>query len=290
MKMKSRFFASIAFSVCAVASQAQTYFTINEPGAHNSFIQVADFGLSRFHPEEELTDSNFRTYRPGRPVFGNITFKCKLDNEPEMDRWFKKVLDGKVDRKSISVIFHNDQGQEAQRYNFFECWPTRIMLPGCDTSSTTPAGMEVSFATTHFERGDRPTEPQVSQQKTWLPANFRLKIDGLDQPCTRVNKIEAIVIKQLAQIGGDLDGDGEPDYTTSDLVFSLPNADASGFLDWFDNGGARNGSLSYLDTDGSSLKTVRIRITCGEIAVDTAKGKTTVHCPVMKLTWSPQSN
>ena len=34
-------------------------------------------------------------------------------------------MDGKVGRKSLSIIFHNDAREEAGRYNFFEAGPCR---------------------------------------------------------------------------------------------------------------------------------------------------------------------
>ncbi len=33
-------------------------------------------------------------------------------------------------------------------------------------------------------------------QKTWLPSNFRIKIDGFDEPCQKVNKIESTVVRE----------------------------------------------------------------------------------------------
>jgi hypothetical protein len=43
--------------------------------------------------------------------------------------WANTVSTSKVDRRSISVIFHNDAGEEVSRLNFFECWPRSITTP-----------------------------------------------------------------------------------------------------------------------------------------------------------------
>ncbi|MDB6034581.1 MAG: wapA, partial [Verrucomicrobiales bacterium] len=56
-------------------------------------------------------------------------------NTAEWYKWRKAVLDGKVDRKSMSVIFHNDAGEEASRYNFFEAWPCRWKAPELNSHS-----------------------------------------------------------------------------------------------------------------------------------------------------------
>jgi hypothetical protein len=47
-----------------------------------------------------------------------------------MARWFKTVLDGKVERKSISIIFHNDAGEEAGRVTLVDAEPTHYSADG----------------------------------------------------------------------------------------------------------------------------------------------------------------
>ena len=44
-------------------------------------------------------------------------------NTDELWMWRKAVIDGKVERKSGSVILCADDGSEIMRYNFFEAWP-----------------------------------------------------------------------------------------------------------------------------------------------------------------------
>ena len=93
--------------------------------------------------------------------------------------------------------------------------------------------------------------PRSKVQKQWLPANFRLKIDGLDEPCKRVNKIEALTVKQ--KVVEDQGGAGE--YEVPDLVITLPESVAKPFYDWHEDfvikgnnssEGEKNGKLEYL--------------------------------------------
>ena len=39
------------------------------------------------------------------------------------------VADGKTDRRSISIIFHDDAGNETGRMNFYHCWPVKHTMP-----------------------------------------------------------------------------------------------------------------------------------------------------------------
>ena len=66
--------------------------------------------------------------RPGHPKPGKMTVTKDWSNTSEWYKWRKAVLDGKVDRRSISVIFHNDAGEEAGRVNSYDCFPTHYLV------------------------------------------------------------------------------------------------------------------------------------------------------------------
>src|SRR5205085_9115636 len=97
-------------------------------------------------------------------------------------------------------------------------------FPALDAASKDAAKMTIKIDTGHGQevhpkdggmvQGGQP----LSKQKMWLPSNFRLRIDGLEEPCTRVNKVEAIVVRQ----GG----------STPNLVITLPESHAALFHKW----------------------------------------------------------
>ena len=63
--------------------------------------------------------------RPGRTRYSNIVLKRGFVNTEELWAWYKTVIDGKIERKSGSIILVGDDGSEITRYNFFEAWPCR---------------------------------------------------------------------------------------------------------------------------------------------------------------------
>ena len=63
--------------------------------------------------------------RPGRTKYSNIVLKRGYVNNDELWKWRKQVIEGKVERKSGSIILLDDAGQEVMRYNFFEAWPCK---------------------------------------------------------------------------------------------------------------------------------------------------------------------
>lgn len=85
-------------------------------------------------------------YRPGRPVFGNITLRGDLGatGSPVLAEWLKKAQGGTVDRKSGSIIYLDREGNEVLRYNFFEAWPVK--------HSATQIVEELEFAVERVER------------------------------------------------------------------------------------------------------------------------------------------
>jgi phage tail-like protein len=82
-----------------------------------------------------------------RPGNHQSQFRIKKDwsNTSEFFAWRKAVLDGKVDRRSISVVFHNDAGEEAGRYNFYNCWPSKWVGPSLNARSSCCGTERVTF-------------------------------------------------------------------------------------------------------------------------------------------------
>ena len=74
--------------------------------------------------------------RPGNHKPGKITITKDWSNTLEWYNWRKKVLDGKTDRRSISIIFHDDAGAEVGRMNFYNTWPIKHVLPSFNAKNS----------------------------------------------------------------------------------------------------------------------------------------------------------
>lgn len=90
--------------------------------------------------------------RPGRTKFSNITLKRGYVNSDELWQWRKKVVEGKVERKSGSVILCGDDGEEIMRYNFFEAWPCKWKGFSLDGKGTDVNVEEIELAVEKIER------------------------------------------------------------------------------------------------------------------------------------------
>ena len=184
--------------------------------------------------------------------------------------WIKASFDNKFERKSGSIIYLNDNGRERSRLTFTNALITEVGFPALDASSKDAAKMTLKLVPEVTRRSTKsagqPVRIDAGKQKQWLPANFRFSLDGLEQTTARVNKIEAIVVKQKVvenPVGEMRDYEKEPAHLEiPNLQVSLADLDADGMLDWADSfivqglngqGEEKAGSLDYLDTDGNSL-------------------------------------
>lgn len=81
--------------------------------------------------------------------------KLTVDSGSEADKvmraWRRAVLDGKVDRKSVSLIFHNDAGEEDARVTLFEAWPSKWEGPELNARNSAHATEAIEIAWERFE-------------------------------------------------------------------------------------------------------------------------------------------
>ena len=103
----------------------------------------------------DFTDGNdmLTRKRPGRARFANIVLRRGVINNTELWDWFKAVLEGKVERKSGSIILCDDSAQEVFRYNFFEGWPCRWKSLELDAGAPGALVEEIEIAVEKIERG-----------------------------------------------------------------------------------------------------------------------------------------
>jgi len=108
-------------------------------------------GLEHEHEVIEFGDGDNITtqFRPGRPKPGSVKITRDFSATKEFWTWRKSVLDGKVDRKSVSIVLLNDAGEEAMRYNLYECWAKKYHGPSLNSRNSAHAteAIEIVFET-----------------------------------------------------------------------------------------------------------------------------------------------
>jgi len=197
--------------------------------------------------------------------YEDISISCGTGMSKAFYEWVKASFDHNYGRKGGAIITADYNYKEHARLTWFNGLISEIGFPALDASSKDAAKMTIKVTPEYTRQSTTTGGPSVSgkyandpkMQKKWLPANFRLKIDGTD--CTRVNKIEAIVVKQkiINNAVGELrDYEMEPAHLEiPNLVVTLAESHSKEFYDWHEdfvikgNNGddkERGGSLEYL--------------------------------------------
>jgi len=221
---------------------------------------------------EPLTQDHIIHKHIGGVKYEDISISCGTGMSKQLYNWVKDSFDMKFARKSGELQAADFSRTVRSTLSFSNALIAEIGMPALDAASKDAAKMSIKFSpeTTRYQLGGGRFAGNPKVQKQWLPANFRLKIDGLDT--TRVNKIDAISIKQVnlvADPGTGVPGAIEPAHLEfPNLSFTLSESTAKSWYDWHEdfvikgNNGQkqeRQGQLVYLAVDGTALFTLDLQ-------------------------------
>ena len=202
--------------------------------------------------------------------FEDFIVECGVGMSKALYTWMKDSLDRKYTRKNGAIVAANYDYKEISRTTFNNALISEIGFPALDASSKDAAKMTIKIAPeytrmTTASAGTLVKTPiSTKSQKRWLPANFRIKIDGLDAACSRVNKVEAITIKQkmaAESTGVQRERQRESGYLEiPNLVITLPESHAADLYRWHEdfvikgnNTQEKGGTLEYLTPDMATV-------------------------------------
>jgi hypothetical protein len=190
---------------------------------------------------------------------------------PSIYDWIKASFDRRFIAKNGSIVTCDFNGQAQHQQNWYNSIISEIGFPPCDVTSRAPGSLMLKFTPEgiSWTKSSGAPLPGAStapaKNQLWLSDSFRLRITGLD--CSGVTKIEAITYKSAANISAISAGTAR-NVTSGvmqvpSLAVTLPEAQAAGFVQWFQasvvQGNAasdpgRPGLLEYLATGtGGSL-------------------------------------
>ena len=92
--------------------------------------------------------------KPGRTTYSNIVQERGYTATDDLWQWRKNIEDGKIDRRSGSIIILDQDGQsEVARYNFYEGWPCKWNVPDMNSDASSMAIEKLEIAIEKVERG-----------------------------------------------------------------------------------------------------------------------------------------
>jgi phage tail-like protein len=203
--------------------------------------------------------------------YDDITLSCGTAMSKAFYEWLQASVDHQAKRITSGAIIAADYNfKETGRLNFFNALITEVGFPALDAASKDAASMSLKFAvetTRQLTATGSPIKGDLGtgQQKKWTPANFRLAVDGLEDACKWVNKVEALTVKQKVvdnPLGEFRDFQKEPAHIEfPNLVITVAESHADKFYQWHedfvikgncDQTKEKGGSLTYLASDSKT--------------------------------------
>jgi phage tail-like protein len=122
----------------------------NDPyGQFNFLVEIDGVVKGGFSEASGLTtDTNMIEYRegaeqqgttrklPGLMKYNNIVLKRGWTKDKSLWDWRKKVIDGKTQRNSGSIVLLDEARNEALRWNFREGWPSKWEGPALNAKTS----------------------------------------------------------------------------------------------------------------------------------------------------------
>lgn len=66
---------------------------------------------------------------PGLTKYGNITLKWGTTDSVELYEWLQECVEGTIERKTITIIALDEEGNDVATWQVIEAWPTRYTAP-----------------------------------------------------------------------------------------------------------------------------------------------------------------
>jgi hypothetical protein len=176
--------------------------------------------------------------RIGRPKYDDIKFQVGMSMSQGIYDWMKGFFSGDVQRHSGSMIAADFNLCEKARRNFDHAMITEIAFPKLDGGDKGSCYMNVTLCaeTVTYQEGknEKLKENLKQAQKSWSPCNFSFSIDGFEDACRRVTKVDGFSIKQKpidyahGNLRAGLKMAGRVEIPN--ISFYLPEADAQPFI------------------------------------------------------------
>lgn len=90
--------------------------------------------------------------RPGEVKYGDLTLKRGYNVSRVLAEWVENIAKGMQDRRSISIIQHNEEAGETMRWNCYQCWPKTWKHTPLAGTKNEVSVEEITIVTEYFER------------------------------------------------------------------------------------------------------------------------------------------
>ena len=211
----------------------------------------------------------------GKPKFEDIKLQIGMAMSEPFYVWIAEFFQGNALRKNGAILAADFYYKERARREFSNAMISELTFPKLDGADKNACFMQIGLAVEGilFKPGDGNViamNKGWQSQKLWTACNFSFKIDGFEDSCRRVTKVDSFTVKMnvLEYHGG---GHRAPIKTPSpidfpNLTFYVPEADAQKFYnhvhkriiaDKAEQPGRLTGQIETYDNEGGALFTLQ---------------------------------
>jgi hypothetical protein len=249
-------------------------FMMTLDGKNVGFVKSVDGGAITAEVIQEPSGPGyFAKKHIGQPKYEEFAVQMGFSMTKPVYEWIASSWTMKSERKNGSFIAADFKLQAESERQFLNALITETTIPAMDGSSKEPAYLTIKFApeTIRVEKASGKIAGDLSkvEQKMFLPASFKLQIDGLD--CTKVSKIDSFTVKRAAvsdDIGNARDYAKEPGKLVfPNIKVTLAESAAQSWIDWHesfvvkgnnDENAEKNGTLTLFSAN-QQMVLARIR-------------------------------
>jgi len=118
-----------------------------------SFLEVEGLNVTIDVIEyREGSDPTAAMLIPGLPHYGPLVLRNGLRANSELLGWLEKIVEGDVDRRNLSIVILDAEGNEVARYNVWNAWPSSWRLGKLDSLGVGPIIEELVIQYEGFKR------------------------------------------------------------------------------------------------------------------------------------------
>jgi phage tail-like protein len=134
-------------------------------GAFNFLVEIEGVDVAGFTEVSGLeSETDIIEYRtgdehgtvrkmPGLSKYQNVTLKRGFTDSAALWEWRKTVIDGQLERKSVSIVLLDHRREEVARWNLFEAWPSRWVGPEFNAKTNEVAIESIEICHERIELG-----------------------------------------------------------------------------------------------------------------------------------------
>ena len=193
--------------------------------------------------------ANYDRWRQlGKPKFEDIKIQTGMSMSEAFYSWISNFFTGVPDRKNGAIVAADFNYNERARREFKEAMIKELTFPKLDGQDKNPAYMTVALSVEEIVflpgKGGKVADAVGSEkQKLWASCNFSFSLDGFEDACKRVTKIDSFTIKQnileyhTGYQRAPIKTPSQIDFPQ--ITFYVPEADAEPFMKRFTERGVK---------------------------------------------------